>query len=410
MHSPLTAHTTSGALGKCGRVGRGCAGSWPFLASRQRCARRDGDTLLKTTGPFRRYCSTFAAELEGILEACEHPDPHNVIVNATVVFTPAEIAACGFIRTPSPVFTGKSVLLFAQCRVSTGGDGDANSAERPELKDDFRLCRMVMKRSRDMGRTWGAMQFVSPQSTGVGAAVFDRATQQVVLQYQLMPNANPYQGNTLLQVTSADDGATWSAPRDITPALAPCNTDSNNMICGGAGSRIQSSSGRLVFAGHNGGHSVCVWYSDDGGKTYTTSKTPIVGNEISLTEVSPGTLYMNGRNGNHPSWAGNRSAWSSFDNGATWTNASATDLTDVNCEGAVVTANVNGEPVLLFSEPHGPGRISYRIHCSRDKGKTWSRYIQVRAPTTRPWRAAGRWLRATSRAWRSCDLLASPYS
>jgi len=306
-----------------------------------------------------------------------------------------EINACSFIRTPSPVFTGKSVLLFAQCRIaisetplSADVGAVAVNVSTPDdvwrLGDDFRQCRMVMKRSLDGGRSWGPMQYISEMSTGVGAALFDRSTNTVILQYQRMPNANPYQRNTLLQVTSADDGATWSTPRDITSYLAACNSDPDDMVCGGAGSRIQSASGRYVFAGHEGGHTVCVWYSDDRGETYKTSTSRMVGNEISVTEVLPGTLYMNGRNGGHPKWAANRSAWWSKDDGSTWSNAISTPLIDVNCEGAVITINVKGRPVMFFSEPHGPGRVSFRIHCSLDEGITWPNYIQVRFTSPDP--------------------------
>ena len=40
-------------------------------------------------------------------------------------------------------------------------------------------------------------------------------------------------------------------------------------VCGAAGSRLQTSSGRVVFSGHNAatkGGGVCVWFSDDGGE------------------------------------------------------------------------------------------------------------------------------------------------
>ena len=48
-----------------------------------------------------------------------------------------------------------------------------------------------------------------------------------------------------------------------------CNSGPGGEVCGAAGSRVQTTSGRLVFSGHNsaqaGSGGICVWYSDDGG-------------------------------------------------------------------------------------------------------------------------------------------------
>jgi hypothetical protein len=155
--------------------------------------------------------------------------------------------------------------------------------------------------------------------------------------------------------------------------------------------------GRLVFAGHNA-HSkradpggVCVWFSDDHGKTYQANKGGMVnGNEVSIAQIadSNSTLYMNGRGTAVVS--GRRADYRSVDGGVNWSAGKAGNLTDVNCEAAVV-AMYDADPprpagssrvtttttTLFFSEPHGPGRRSLRIYCSRDHGKTWPSYIEI---------------------------------
>jgi sialidase-1 len=236
------------------------------------------------------------------------------------------------------------------------------------------------------------MVFLSPIDTGVGVGIYDEITKAVVLQYQKMPNSNPYDKNTLLQVTSSDDGVTWSAPRDLTAMLRTCYPPSpdpvGNMVCGGAGSRIQLKygphKGRLIFAGHNT-NGVCVWFSDDHGQTYqTTTGGLIKGNEISIAQLADGngTLYMNGRGTEIK--PGKRASYTSTDSGLTWTKGEPVpDLDDVNCEAAVVATYAKSpttgatDTTLFFSEPHGPGRISYRLYCSRDGGSTWPSYIEV---------------------------------
>ena len=338
----------------------------------------------------KAYCSGPGAVLESALALCES-GAKLAVLNATAIWSSAETKRCGDIRTPQLVATagpvGK-VLLFAQCREAVliiaagGGDGSSNSSSA--LGDNFVRSRMVVKESLDWGASWGVMRFVTGADTGVGVATLDRTTGALVLQYQIMPvPTDPYRGNTLLQVVSADEGATWSAPRDITPQIAHCNNNpaSSEMMCGGAGSRIQTASGRLIFSGHNK-DSVCVWFSDDHGATYQTmTSEPFVGNEQSIAQLGDGSLYMNGR-GTQFAWRGNRTEYRSVDNGATWSAGAASQLTDVECEAALIavkssSAGAKDGTALFFSEPTGPGRISNRLHCSCDGGVSWPASVVV---------------------------------
>ena len=116
--------------------------------------------------------------------------------------------------------------------------------------------------------------------------------------------------------------------------------------------------------------------ADDGGETYQTTANPFTGNEQSIAQLGDGSLYMNGRGTQFP-W-GNRTSYRSRDGGATWTAGAPTPLTDVNCEAAVIavvtdaaSATAGSSTVLFLSEPTGPGRVSFRVHCSCDGGITW---------------------------------------
>jgi hypothetical protein len=182
------------------------------------------------------YCTqkpSFAQEIK----SCETPGPHSVDVNATRVFTEDETAECTLIRTPELIQTPSAVVLFAQCRNASDHGSVADLTEG--FKDDFRRTRMVMKRSIDGGKSWGPMAFLTPQDTGVGVAIYDEYAKTVVFQYQRMPNRNPYQNNTLYQLISADDGLSWSSPRDITHMLRSCyppgKDPAPNLVCGAAG-------------------------------------------------------------------------------------------------------------------------------------------------------------------------------
>jgi hypothetical protein len=320
------------------------------------------------------YCS--GTSLPALVAMCQGGHGGTVVTgNFTLVFTNAEIERCGYIRTPQPAtLANGTIVLFAQCRnaaVTVGNNGAAITlGQQAPLKDDFRKTRMVVKSSDDGGVSWGPMRFVSEISTGVGAAIFDRLRDTLVFQYQTMPNPDPYQGNTLWQKVSKDGGATWSVAVNITKEITSCQSPTLEMVCGAAGSRIQTKEGRLVWAGHNK-NSVCVWYSDDGGKTYKTSAS-FEGNEISIAELPSGQLYMNGRGGDFR--PGHRVSWISNDAGETWStpNMNVT-LSDVNCEAAVIVAR----DTLFFSEPLGPGRVSFRISCSCDGGTVWNSSLTV---------------------------------
>ena len=135
--------------------------------------------------------------------------------------------------------------------------------------------------------------------------------------------------------------------RNITGAIAACNGGGGGQVCGAAGSRLQSSSGRIVFSGHSGkGGGVCVWYSDDGGDSYAVSASGVFpGNEQSIADLRNGSLYMNGRGTSFP-FAGHRASYWSHDDGATWSAGQiAANLTEPNqfgCDGAVIAVPNGG--------------------------------------------------------------------
>ena len=114
-------------------------------------------------------------------------------------------------------------------------------------------------------------------------------------------------------------------------------------------SKIQSSSGRLLFAGHtllstvSGAGNSCVWFSEDHGTTYHSSNL-FQDNELSMVELAPGRLLMNGRAGSN-SWSPNRTQYFSVDDGKSWGAGHPSLLQDNHwpdnhnqkgCEGALI--------------------------------------------------------------------------
>jgi len=336
-----------------------------------------------------------------VILAAHAVSAHNGAI--TDVFTDEEVQACGRFRTPNLVQTPDgAVHVVARCcgmNMCSGKDAagtiPAAVAARHNLapatrwhngpvnvpEDNNKDCKVVMKTTTDGGSTWGNYQVVSAPSGlpgfANGAAIYDRLRKRIVLQYQYFPlgSTAPAVNTTYYQRFSSDNGETWTPPVDITPMLAGCNPDINNMQCQSAGNKIQSASGRLLWPGHDHGGNVCVWYSDDGGLSYNASNI-VAGSEVSVAELVVGTpsLYMNGRGTSE--FEPHRASYFSTNNGAKWSEPVQSALIDDGghpCERALI----NVDNVLYSSEPVGHGRTSMQVTCSKDGAKTWPSSISV---------------------------------
>merc|ERR1712232_941523 len=131
------------------------------------------------------------------------------------------------------------------------------------------------------GSKWGSCQ-----------GLYDAQRKKLLIQYAYFPSGNSDKPLNVkyYQVTSADHGKSWSSPVDITSVLAQC-TESDTMVRGVAGSRIQTKTGRLLWAGYGRQGTTCTWYSDDGGETYHTHG--LQSNGANANEVSIATADIN---------------------------------------------------------------------------------------------------------------------
>ncbi|WP_432014020.1 sialidase family protein [Streptomyces cucumeris] len=298
-------------------------------------------------------------------------------------------------RIPAVVLTRAGTLLaFAEGRVGSSADhGDID---------------LVVRGSADGGRTWGALRTVTRNGGGTagnpapvvltGGAHDGRI---VLVQVHSAASAtedrirrgevSAADGRRVWVVHSDDDGATWSAPREITQQtrrpgwrwyattpghalqlrhgphagriVVPANHSTPPTVPGDDGTE-----GR-----YNGGHALL---SDDEGATWRIGYVDdnpdgyVNVNETTAAELPDGTLYFNTRTeANAP---GTRADARSLDGGATLTapfRPQAGLVTPV-VEGCVLHP---GTPdVLLYSGPAAPGhRALMTVRASRDGGVTW---------------------------------------
>ncbi|MEV5751498.1 sialidase family protein [Actinoallomurus sp. NPDC052308] len=267
-----------------------------------------------------------------------------------------------------------TLLAFAEGRVNSCGD-----------KGDIDL---VLKRSTDGGRTWGPLQVVLPgngDTRGNPAPVVDRRTGRIVL----MTTWNPGNDDTIRHPfvqSSDDDGATWSAARDLTGELV--RPEWNSWYATGPGHALQLQhgphKGRLIVAanhegdggalkgGPQGGH---LNYSDDGGLTWkigaddTRRTNDVSPGELSATELSDGRIYVNARD-NTGTDPGNRNTATSSDGGLTFDHPFRTlpKLTAPKVQGSVLSV---GRRVYLSVPDHPVTREVMAVRASADNGRNF---------------------------------------
>jgi sialidase-1 len=296
-------------------------------------------------------------------------------------------------RIPAVVATPDgTVLAFAEARPSANDAGNID---------------LVLRRSTDGGKTWGALQVVRGQNDddhkcGNPQPVVDARRGKVLLlsTYNHRDHSEPVirNGNGVRAVfvqESADNGATWSAPRDISAMVKPTNF---LWYATGPGHAIQLErgprAGRLVAAcnhsvrgGYPGGadFGAHLIYSDDGGQTWkvggiypgSTNSHP---NESTVVELTDGRLYLNSRDQGCRS-PGTRAVAYSADAGETHDPATfRNDHTHVTpeCQNSVLrysaTDKGGARDLILYSAPSNwTARVNLTVWSSFDETRSWSR-------------------------------------
>jgi sialidase-1 len=273
-------------------------------------------------------------------------------------------------RIPALLVTKKGTLL-AFCEGRKKGRGDAGDID------------LLLKRSFDGGQTWAKTQVVwddGANTCGNPCPVLDARTGTVwlLLTHNLgrdteaqITNGTAKGTRTVWVTKSADDGATWDKPVEITRDVKRPDW---TWYATGPGVGIQLKGGRLVVPCDNqvAGSKVRqshVLLSDDGGKTWRLGG--VVGplcNESQAVELRDGRLLLNVR-----SYRGNsrRLVAVSKDQGETFfAPAEDRELIEPVCQASIFR-HPGPRGGVLFSNPASTKREKMTVRLSRDEGKTW---------------------------------------
>ena len=294
------------------------------------------------------------------------------------------------------------LLAFAEGRVHGSGDfGDIN---------------IVLKISRDKGRTWSAIKTLvdyDALQAGNPTPVLDESDPRfpkgrIFLFYNTGNNHENEirEGKGLREVwfiTSTDGGKTWSTAVNITSQVHRPNQPSINPAyafkedwrhyANGPGHAMQFTQGShqgriLIAANHSAGprgergsdYRAHTFFTDDHGDTFQLGASISIpgSNEASAAEISGGRLLMNIRNQRGD--VRQRIVGLSENGGTTWQETYFdSQLPDPICEGSILNiGSTKGKNILAFSNAADvKRRDQLTLRISYDDGKTWPKAMLI---------------------------------
>jgi len=260
--------------------------------------------------------------------------------------------------------------LVIACDARRDGGGDLNHAKP---------INIAIRRSTDAGKTWTEPVFSwkwkwddSGHWAGSDPSlVVDAQAKKIFLFYNVWESKNKPGIFQFYVQESADNGATWSKPRDISadiafPEWAFGRRDSEGgFIFISSGSGIQTKDGTILHTLVHVNDGNALFGSSDHGKTWRAFGKPVKnGDECKVVELIDGSWMINSR------WrGGGRQIHITKDRGATWESRYDGALADPQCNAQVMRVG----KVLLFSNCKSPNRRhNLYVRASVDDGKTWT--------------------------------------
>jgi sialidase-1 len=254
--------------------------------------------------------------------------------------------------------------------------------------------RILLSRSIDKGRTWFITQVIAKPESGSynNPTVVQCANKTIIVHFQHYPaGTHEYDvepGITgpktvqTYQITSTNEGKTWSKPTNFT---AEIKNPLAHTLASGPGIGIQLTTGRkkgriIIPYNQRIGKKwfVNMAISDDNGKSWHQGKQVPASpeyqlNEVQVAELANGAVLLNARNQADAKY---RLTAISRDSGETFSRAELDKtLPDPTCQGSLLRFSLpkfKTPGILAFSNPaNQESRTQGTLRISLDEGKTW---------------------------------------
>ncbi len=315
-----------------------------------------------------------------------------VLIIMGILLSCNQSAPPSFLTGSDPISDSEPIFFMHELFDGRGGNSILTARDGTVLA--FKGTHL--KQSKDGGKTWGEALEIGHDAGG--NTIMNESTGEI-----LYVHYNGYMWR------SNDNGQTWTREEiEILPdGFGHGSPDGVPLNIGADQSGIT-----LMFGEHKGRlltsarvlgpensndvkwrsyHYNTAMYSDDGGKTWQTSKPfPVLGTgEAALAEISDGSILYNSRE--HMSKGNRFIAWS-YDGGETWLDAYRCPYlpdgprgSSYGCMGGLIRIPVDGYDILIYSNldtdggvmPEqvggsiGTDRERITVWASFDGGKTW---------------------------------------
>ncbi len=278
---------------------------------------------------------------------------------------------CGVAKYRIPALcTAPNGDLVAVCDARRDHGGDLNTSQP---------INITVRRSSDGGKTWTAPVYTwtwkwTDNEHWAGSDpsfIVDAKAKKIFLLYNVWESRRHHGVFQFYVQESADNGKTWSRPRDISRDIAfegwPFGKPQakGGFIFITSGSGIQTKDGTLLHTIVHVNDGNALIGSTDGGKTWRAIGKPVkCGDECKVVELSDGSWMINSR------WrGGGRQIHVTKDRGETWESRYDTTLADPQCNAQIMRYG----KVLLFSNCKSPNRRALlHLRASTDDGATWT--------------------------------------
>ena len=254
--------------------------------------------------------------------------------------------------------------------------------------EDLCFCqptRTAVMRSTDCGKTWSEPKFVwnfpwnekERFSASDPSLVVDHVAKKVFCFANVMEFVRGRNIYRFFVWESADNGVTWSAPREISEAIRwPGIKIGRHLSFITSGHGTQSRDGTLMHVIVAQRFGVNIFGSRDHGRTWTCLGSPTGGatDEAKVEVLADGTWMINSRY----SWC--RQVHRSTDCGNSWKTVYDTNLPDSRTNaGTVIAPLKDGREVLLFcnSSRAVRPRMHITLRASLDGGRSWNKGVII---------------------------------